>query len=234
MKWTLWPVSANCKLPRRLPFALSALRSSHTSSTPLPPSRSPRDFSSWCPYGGSEWPAAPISADARDGHRAHEHGTGAGEPVAIDEGFSDDGGRRAAASFELAQVPVGHPQAFTRHPVPPATSSAATARLFSRTQTVDFPTPELPVTHTNGIDKSSHEDSDHPRILEDMRLPQWCCAVAPYPAAIDLGDPTLQRSPILGGRVMTPGGRSDMGGPIGPTGHPGGPRSGITGQCQPS
>jgi hypothetical protein len=54
------------------------------------------------------------------------------------------------------------------------------------------------------------------------------------PTPGDLGDPPLQRSPILGGRVMTPGGRSDMGGPIGPTGHPGDPRSGITGQCQPS
>ena len=35
-------------------------------------------------------------------------------------------------------------------------STANSPRLFRSTQTVDFPTPELPVTQTNGIDESSH------------------------------------------------------------------------------
>ena len=63
--------------------------------------------------------------------------------------------------------PNGYTLQSRRRPLPPHDSSAAS-------QTVDFPTPELPVTHTNGIDKSSHEDSGHPRILEDMILPHSC------------------------------------------------------------
>ena len=40
-------------------------------------------------------------------------------------------------------------------------SKASSPRLFRSAQTVDFPTPELPVTHTNAIDESSHGASGH-------------------------------------------------------------------------
>jgi hypothetical protein len=40
-------------------------------------------------------------------------------------------------------------------------STANSPRLFRSAQTVDFPTPELPVTHANGIDRSSHGDPGH-------------------------------------------------------------------------
>ena len=44
---------------------------------------------------------------------------------------------------------------------PKSASTASSPQLLRSAQTLDFPTPELPATDTNAIDKSSHGDPRH-------------------------------------------------------------------------